>query len=235
MFSIYELKNQIDKYNKYYIPRLKTFITEYEKSKANIFSSILSEYDFVKSEQVTFVGSGLPFYMFNVLNTRYQKNLKLLNISKKNIKKEDGLLEITFINNIEVEAEKQSSITNKIKLIDYSPLIRSTYHLVKQHFNDISFEFFDRNINFDDIRDITKDTLIIIPYSEYLFILKELKIFNEGQYVLVFNQKDDEEKRKINTVFCIEDLVEQCGFSETIHAEKYDINGVRMYVTLGKI
>ena len=65
--------------------------------------------------------------------------------------------------------------------------------------------------------------------------LKELQIFNEGQYVLVFNQKEDEERRKINTAFCIEDLVEQCGFSENIFSEKYNVCGVNMYVALGKI
>jgi hypothetical protein len=235
VFSVFTLKKQIEKYNINYIPRLKIFLSDYEKARANIFRSILNEYDFVKSETVTFIASGLPYYIFDILNTRYETDISFLNNSKKIINKQDELFEITLINNLDLETKKQSSITTQVKLIDYSPLIRSTYNIVKEHFSNLSFEYFNKNVNFEDIRDITKDSLIIIPYSEYLYTLKELQIFNEGQYVLVFNQKDDEEKRKINTVFCIEDLVEQCGFSETIHAEKYDINGVRMYVTLGKI
>jgi len=235
MFSINNLKKQIDRCNKHSIPRLKIFLTDYEKARSKIFSNVLSEFDFIKHEHVSFVGSGLPYYLLDVLNTKYKINLDILNSSKKNVKKHDDLLEITFVNNLTVETEKQSSITNRVKLIDYSPLIKSNYHIVKEHFENITFEFYDKNINFEDIRDITKDSLIIIPYSEYLYTLKELQIFNKDQYVLVFNQKEDEERRKVNTAFCIDDLVDQCGFSETIFSEKYDLCGVRMYLALGKI
>jgi hypothetical protein len=148
-------------------------------------------------------------------------------------KQEDGLFEIKFIEDSKESVERHDSVN--IKLIDYSPLIKSTYHILKDVFKNVIFDFYDKNVNFDDIRNITKDSLVIIPYSEYLYTLKELEIFNEGQYVLVFNQKDDDERRKINTVFCIEDLEEQCGFSEIIHAQKYDICGIRMYAILGKI
>ena len=235
MFSVFVLKKQIEKYNKNYIPRLKIFLSDYEKSRANIFRSILNEYDFVKSKTVTFVASGLPYYMFDILNTKYQTDLNLLNYIKKNIELKDGLLEVTFVDNKNLEMIKETSITEKIKLIDYSPLIRSTHNIVKEHFSNLSFEYFNKNINFEDIRDITKNSLIIIPYSEYLYTLKELQIFNKGQYALVFNQKEDEERRKINTAFCIEDLVEQCGFSQNIFSEKYNVCGVNMYVALGKI
>ena len=235
MFSVFTLKKQIEKYNKNYIPRLKIFLSDYEKTRANIFRSILNEYDFVKSETVTFIASGLPYYIFDILNTRYETDISFLNNSKKIINKQDELFEITLINNLDLETKKQSSITTQVKLIDYSPLIRSTYNIVKEHFSNLSFEYFNKNVNFEDIRDITKDSLVIIPYSEYLYTLKELQIFNEGQYVLVFNQKEDEERRKINTAFCIEDLVEQCGFSENIFSEKYNVCGVNMYVALGKI
>ena len=235
VFSVFTLKKQIEKYNKNYIPRLKIFLSDYEKTRANIFRSILNEYDFVKSETVTFIASGLPYYIFDILNTRYETDISFLNNSKKIINKQDELFEITLINNLDLETKKQSSITTQVKLIDYSPLIRSTYNIVKDHFSNLSFEYFNKNVNFEDIRDITKDSLIIIPYSEYLYTLKELQIFNEGQYVLVFNQKEDEERRKINTAFCIEDLVEQCGFSENIFSEKYNVCGVNMYVALGKI
>ena len=235
VFSVFTLKKQIEKYNKNYIPRLKIFLSDYEKTRANIFRSILNEYDFVKSKTVTFVASGLPYYMFDILNTKYQTDLNSLNYSKKNIELKDGLLEVTFIDNKNLEMIKETSITEKIKLIDYSPLIRSTHNIVKEHFSNLSFEYFNKNVNFEDIRDITKNSLIIIPYSEYLYILKELQIFNKGQYVLVFNQKEDEERRKINTAFCIEDLIEQCGFSQNIFAQKYDVCGVNMYVALGKV
>ena len=235
VFSVFTLKKQIEKYNKNYIPRLKIFLSDYEKTRANIFRSILNEYDFVKSKTVTFVASGLPYYMFDILNTKYQTDLNSLNYSKKNIELKDGLLEVTFIDNKNLEMIKETSITEKIKLIDYSPLIRSTHNIVKEHFSNLSFEYFNKNVNFEDIRDITKNSLIIIPYSEYLYILKELQIFNKGQYVFVFNQKEDEERRKINTAFCIEDLVEQCGFSQNIFAQKYDVCGVNMYVALGKV
>jgi hypothetical protein len=235
MFSINTLKKQIDKHNKFSIPRLKIFLIDYEKAKSKIFNNILSEFDFIKHKNVSFVGSGLPYYMFDVLNTKYNSNLSILNATKKQIQKEDGLLEITFLNNIVDQIKKQYSITEKIKLIDYSPLIKSSYNIVKEHFENLSFEFYNRNINFEDVRDITKDSLIIIPYSEYLYTLKELNIFNEGQYVLVFNQKEDEEKRKVNTAFCVDDLIEQCGFSENIFAQKYDVCGIRMYVALGKV
>lgn len=235
MFSIFTLKKHIDKYNKNYIPRLKIFLSDYEKARGNIFRNILNEYDFIKSETVTFVGSGLPYYMFDVLNTRYETDISFLNNSKRIVNKENGLFEITIVNSLDLEAKKQSSITKQIKLIDYSPLIRSTYHIVKEQFNNLIFEYHNKNVNFEDIRDITKDSLIIIPYSEYLYTLKELEIFNEGQYVLVFNQKEDEERRKVNTAFCVEDLVEQCGFSENIFSQKYDVCGVRMYVALGKV
>jgi hypothetical protein len=235
VFSVFTLKKQIEKYNKNYIPRLKIFLSDYEKTRANIFRSILNEYDFVKSETVTFIASGLPYYIFDILNTRYETDISFLNNSKKIINKQEELFEITLINNLDLETKKQSSITTQVKLIDYSPLIRSTYNIVKEHFSNLSFEYFNKNVNFEDIRDITKDSLIIIPYSEYLYTLKELKIFNKGQYVLVFNQKEDEERRKVNTAFCVEDLVEQCGFSENIFAQKYDVCGVRMYVALGKI
>jgi hypothetical protein len=235
VFSVFTLKKQIEKYNENYVPRLKIFLSDYEKARANIFRSILNEYDFVKSETVTFVASGLPYYIFDILNTRYETDISFLNNSKKIINKQDELFEITLINNLDLETKKQSSITTQVKLIDYSPLIRSTYNIVKEHFSNLSFEYFNKNVNFEDIRDITKDSLIIIPYSEYLYTLKELQIFNEGQYVLVFNQKEDEERRKINTAFCIEDLVEQCGFSENIFSEKYNVCGVNMYVALGKI
>jgi hypothetical protein len=235
VFSVFTLKKHIEKYNINYIPRLKIFLSDYEKARANIFRSILNEYDFVKSETVTFIASGLPYYIFDILNTRYETDISFLNNSKKIINKQDELFEITLINNLDLETKKQSSITTQVKLIDYSPLIRSTYNIVKEHFSNLSFEYFNKNVNFEDIRDITKDSLIIIPYSEYLYTLKELQIFNEGQYVLVFNQKEDEERRKINTAFCIEDLVEQCGFSENIFSEKYNVCGVNMYVALGKI
>jgi hypothetical protein len=235
VFSVFTLKKQIEKYNINYIPRLKIFLSDYEKARANIFRSILNEYDFVKSETVTFIASGLPYYIFDILNTRYETDISFLNNSKKIINKQDELFEITLINNLDLETKKQSSITTQVKLIDYSPLIRSTYNIVKEHFSNLSFEYFNKNVNFEDIRYITKDSLIIIPYSEYLYTLKELQIFNEGQYVLVFNQKEDEERRKINTAFCIEDLVEQCGFSENIFSEKYNVCGVNMYVALGKI
>jgi hypothetical protein len=235
VFSILVLKNHIERYNKHFIPRLKIFLTDYEKARSKIFTEILNEYDFIKSETVTFVGSGLPFYMFDVLNTRYENNTKVLNRAKKDIKKDNELLEITFFNNPHQEFEKSNSITTKIKLIDYSPLIRSTYNFIKEHFTNISFEYYNKNINFESVSEITKDSLVIIPYSEYLYTLKELEIFNKGQYVLVFNQKEDEERRKVNTAFCVEDLVEQCGFSENIFAQKYDVCGVRMYVALGKI
>lgn len=236
MFSVFVLKKQIEKYNKNYIPRLKIFLSDYEKARANIFRNILNEYDFVKSKTVTFVASGLPYYMFDILNIKYQTDLlNLLNYNKKNIELKDGLLEITFVDNKNLEMIKETSITEKIKLIDYSPLIRSTHNIIKEHFENLSFEYFNKNVNFEDVRDITKNSLIIIPYSEYLYTLKELQIFNKGQYVLVFNQKEDEERRKINTAFCIEDLVEQCGFSENIFSEKYNICGVNMYVALGKI
>ena len=235
VFSVFTLKKQIEKYNKNYIPRLKIFLSDYEKARANIFRSILNEYDFVKSKTVTFVASGLPYYMFDILNTRYETDISVINNSKKIINKQDGLLEVTFVDNKNLEMIKETSITEKIKLIDYSPLIRSTHNIVKEHFSNLSFEYFNKNVNFEDIRDIIKDSLIIIPYSEYLYTLKELQIFNEGQYVLVFNQKEDEERRKINTAFCIEDLVEQCGFSENIFSEKYNVCGVNMYVALGKV
>ena len=238
MYSVNTLKKQIEKYNKNYIPRLKIFLSDYEKTRANIFSKILSEYDFIKSETVTFIASGLPYYMFDVLNTRYETDkidINFLNNSKKIVNKKDELFEIIILNSSALEKRKQSSITKKINLIDYSPLIRSTHNIVKEHFSNLSFEYFNKNVNFEDIRDITKDSLIIIPYSEYLYILKELQIFNKGQYVLVFNQKEDEERRKINTAFCIEDLVEQCGFSQNIFSEKYNVCGVNMYVALGKI
>ena len=236
VFSVFTLKKQIEKYNINYIPRLKIFLSDYEKARANIFRSILNEYDYVKSKTVTFVASGLPYYMFDILNTKYQTDLlNLLNYNKKNIELKDGLLEVTFVDNKNLEMVKETSITKKINLIDYSPLIRSTHNIVKEHFSNLSFEYFNKNVNFEDIRDITKDSLVIIPYSEYLYTLKELQIFNEGQYVLVFNQKEDEERRKINTAFCIEDLVEQCGFSENIFSEKYNVCGVNMYVALGKI
>ena len=235
VFSVFTLKKQIEKYNKNYIPRLKIFLSDYEKARANIFRSILNEYDFVKSKTVTFVASGLPYYMFDILNTRYETDISVINNSKKIINKQDGLLEVTFVDNKNLEMIKETSITEKIKLIDYSPLIRSTHNIVKEHFSNLSFEYFNKNVNFEDIRDIIKDSLIIIPYSEYLYTLKELQIFNEGQYVLVFNQKEDEERRKINTAFCIEDLVEQCGFSQNIFAQKYDVCGINMYVALGKV
>jgi hypothetical protein len=235
VFSVFTLKKQIEKYNENYVPRLKIFLSDYEKARANIFRSILNEYDFVKSETVTFVASGLPYYIFDTLNTRYETDISFLNNSKKIVNKKDELFEITLINNLDLETKKQSSITTQIKLIDYSPLIRSTYNIVKEHFENLSFEYFNKNVNFEDIRDITKNSLIIIPYSEYLYTLKELQIFNKGQYVLVFNQKEDEERRKINTAFCVEDLVEQCGFSENIFSERYNVCGVNMYVALGKI
>lgn len=235
MFSIFTLKKHIDKYNKNYIPRLKIFLSNYEKARGNIFRNILNEYDFIKSEAVTFVGSGLPYYMFDVLNTRYETDISFLNNSKRIVNKENDLFEITIVNSLDLEAKKQSSITTKVNLIDYSPLIRSTYHIVKEQFNNLIFEYHNKNVNFEDIRDITKDSLIIIPYSEYLYTLKELEIFNEGQYVLVFNQKEDEERRKVNTALCVEDLVEQCGFSENIFSQKYDVCGVRMYVALGRV
>jgi len=238
VYSVNTLKKQIEKYNKNYIPRLKIFLSDYEKTRANIFSKILSEYDFIKSETVTFIASGLPYYMFDVLNTRYETDkidINFLNNSKKRVNKKDELFEIIILNSSALEKRKQSSITKKINLIDYSPLIKSTHNIVKEHFSNLSFEYFNKNVNFEDIRDITKDSLIIIPYSEYLYILKELQIFNKGQYVLVFNQKEDEERRKINTAFCIEDLVEQCGFSQNIFSEKYNVCGVNMYVALGKI
>jgi hypothetical protein len=235
VFSVFTLKKQIEKYNENYVPRLKIFLSDYEKARANIFRSILNEYDFVKSETVTFVASGLPYYIFDTLNTRYETDISFLNNSKKIVNKKDELFEITLINNLDLETKKQSSITTQIKLIDYSPLIRSTYNIVKEHFENLSFEYFNKNVNFEDIRDITKNSLIIIPYSEYLYTLKELQIFNKDQYVLVFNQKEDEERRKINTAFCVEDLVEQCGFSENIFSERYNVCGVNMYVALGKI
>lgn len=235
VFSVFTLKKHIDRYNKNYIPRLKIFLTDYEKARGNIFRSILNEYDFIKSKTVTFVGSGLPYYMFDVLNTRYETDISFLNNSKRIVNKEDELFEITIVNSLDHEAKKQSSITEKVKLIDYSPLIRSTYHIVKEQFSNLLFEYYNQNVNFEDIRDITKDSLIVIPYSEYLYTLKELQIFNEGQYVLVFNQKEDEERRKVNTAFCVEDLVEQCGFSENIFSQKYDVCGVRMYVALGRV
>jgi len=235
VFSVFTLKKQIEKYNENYVPRLKIFLSDYEKARANIFRSILNEYDFVKSETVTFVASGLPYYIFDTLNTRYETDISFLNNSKKIVNKKDELFEITLINNLDLETKKQSSITTQVKLIDYSPLIRSTYNIVKEHFENLSFEYFNKNVNFEDIRDITKNSLIIIPYSEYLYTLKELQIFNKGQYVLVFNQKEDEERRKINTAFCVEDLVEQCGFSENIFSERYNVCGVNMYVALGKI
>jgi len=235
VFSVFTLKKQIEKYNENYVPRLKIFLSDYEKTRANIFRSILNEYDFVKSETVTFVASGLPYYIFDTLNTRYETDISFLNNSKKIVNKKDELFEITLINNLDLETKKQSSITTQVKLIDYSPLIRSTYNIVKEHFENLSFEYFNKNVNFEDIRDITKNSLIIIPYSEYLYTLKELQIFNKGQYVLVFNQKEDEERRKINTAFCVEDLVEQCGFSENIFSERYNVCGVNMYVALGKI
>jgi hypothetical protein len=238
VYSVNTLKKNIEKYNKHYIPRLKIFLSDYEKTRANIFSNILSEYDFIKSETVTFVASGLPYYMFDVLNTRYKTDeidINFLNNSKKIVNKTDELFEVIILNSSALETKKQSSITKKIKLIDYSPFIRSTHHIVKEHFDNLSFEHYNKNVNFENIKEITKDSLIVIPYSEYLYILKELEIFNKGQYVLVFNQKEDEERRKINTAFCIEDLVEQCGFSQNIFAQKYDVCGVRMYVALGKV
>lgn len=235
VFSVFNLKKQIDKYNKNYIPRLKIFLSDYEKTRANIFRSILNEYDFVKSNTVTLVASGLPFYMLDVLNTRYETDINFFNNIKKNVDKQDGLFEVTFLNNFNTELIQQNSITEKIKLIDYSPLIKTTYNIVKEHFENLSFEYYNKNVNFENVKDITKDSLIIIPYSEYLYTLKELEIFNKGQYVLVFNQKEDEERRKVNTALCVDDLVEQCRFSENIFSQKYDVCGVRMYVALGKV
>ena len=234
MFNVHALKNIIERYNQNFVSRLKIFLTEYEKEKAIIFSKIINQYDFIKSKDVTLVASGLPFYMFDVLDRGFDYTNKHLYKMKKEVnKKEDGLFEIKFIEDSKESVERHDSVN--IKLIDYSPLIKSTYHILKDVFKNVTFDFYDKNVNFDDIRNITKDSLVIIPYSEYLYTLKELEIFNEGQYVLVFNQKDDDERRKINTVFCIEDLEEQCGFSEIIHTQKYDICGIRMYAILGKI
>jgi hypothetical protein len=235
MFSINSLKQNIEKNNKYAIPRLKIFLSDYEKARSKIFSNILTDFDFIKNQNVTFVASGLPFYMFDVLNTRYVSDLNMLNASKKSVKKDNELIEITFINNLSSETQKHSSITNKIKLIDYSPLVKSSYSFVSKYFENIDFEFYNRNVNFEDIRDITNDSLVIIPYSEYLYILNELNIFNKDQYVIVFNQKEDEERRKVNTAFCVQDLVEQCNFSEVILAEKYNVCGTNVYVVLGKV
>ena len=238
MLNMSQLKKQMDSYNKFYNSRLRAFISSYEEEKSKIFESVLNKFDFIKNENVSFVASGLPFFMINVLNKRFyecDKEFKYLNRSKKIINQDDGLFEITFIDLIKKENVERQNNIKTIKLIDYSPLIKSTFNIIKEHFENLSIEYHNKNVNFEDIRDITKDSLVIIPYSEYLYILNELNIFNEGQYVLVFNQKDDDEKRKINTVLCIEDLVEQCGFSETLFAEKYDLNGIKMYLALGKI
>jgi len=236
MLNVAYLKTQIEKYNKFYIPRLKTFISEYEEKKSNIFEEIINEFDFIKNETVSFVGSGLPFFTINILNKRFtvHSGVKYLNKSDKIFSNENGLVEITFLNDLEKQVEKQNNI-KKINLIDYSPLIKSTYHIIKEHFENLSIEYHNKNVNFEDIRDITKDSLIIIPYSEYLYILKDLQIFNKDQYVLVFNQKDDDEKRKVNTVLCVQDLIDQCNFSEIIFSKKYDICGTRMYAVLGKV
>ena len=83
VFSVFTLKKQIEKYNINYIPRLKIFLSDYEKARANIFRNILNEYDFVKSENVTFIASGLPYYIFDILNTRYETDISFLNNSKK--------------------------------------------------------------------------------------------------------------------------------------------------------
>jgi hypothetical protein len=238
MLNMSQLKKQMDSYNKFYNSRLRAFISSYEEEKSKIFESVLNKFDFIKNENVSFIASGLPFFMIDILNKRLneEKEVKYLNRSKKIINENDGLREITFLEGIlkKENIERQNNIKT-IKLIDYSPLIKSTYNIIKEHFENLSIEYHNKNVNFEDIRDITKDSLVIIPYSEYLYILNELNIFNKGQYVLIFNQKDDDEKRKINTVLCIEDLVEQCGFSETLFAEKYDLNGIKMYLALGKI
>lgn len=237
MLNMSQLKKQMDSYNKFYNSRLRAFIFSYEEEKSKIFESILNKFDFIKNENITFVGSGLPFFMINVLNKRLneEREYKYLNRTNKIISENDGLFEITFLGDIpkQENIERQNSIKT-IKLIDYSPLIKSTYHIIKEHFENLSIEHYNKNINFEDIRDITKDSLIIIPYSEYLYILNELEIFNKDQYVLVFNQKDDDEKRKINTVLCVEDLIEQCNFTEILYAEKHIINETRMFIALGK-
>lgn len=235
MLNIPKLKNQISKYSDYYSPRLRTFISEYEKQKSIILKDILTEFDFLKQEKtITFVASGLPFFTFDVLNSELKHDFNYLEKFDKLVNNENGLLELTLVD-YNVDDSVVESKNKKVNLIDYSPMIKSTYHIIKEHFENLDFEYHDRNVNFEDITDITKDSLVIIPYSEYLYILNELKIFNKGQYVLVFNQKDDDEKRKINTALCVEDLTEQCRFSEIIFSKKYNVCGINMYLALGKV
>jgi hypothetical protein len=235
MLNIPKLKNQISKYSDYYSHRLRTFISEYEKQKSIILKDILTEFDFLKQEKtITFVASGLPFFTFDVLNSELKHDFNYLEKFDKLVNNENGLLELTLVD-YNVDDSVVESKNKKVNLIDYSPMIKSTYHIIKEHFENLDFEYHDRNVNFEDITDITKDSLVIIPYSEYLYILNELKIFNKGQYVLVFNQKDDDEKRKINTALCVEDLTEQCRFSEIIFSKKYNVCGINMYLALGKV
>ena len=78
-------------------------------------------------------------------------------------------VEITFLNNLLYETLK-SSITTKIKLIDYSPMIRSCYPITKTYFENLDFEFYNKMSTTEqkkiikELREINKITRVEKPY-----------------------------------------------------------------------
>ena len=223
-------------------PRLRAFLSEYERGRSEFFSNLVkNNYEMFFKNDITIVGSGFPYFIFNCIEEIYYNPIAFADVCSVD---ENNLREIVFDRvHLPLNRTKGGKAIN-IKLIDYSPLIKKHFNSLNKIYKDINFSLYTNNINFEDIRDITKNSIIFIPYSEYLYILNELDIFNPGQTVLVFNQLDDEEKRKNNAVSCIEDLLDQCPFREVFYADKVSISAksssnlnkenVNLYAILGK-
>lgn len=238
---IKKLKGYISLQDQREQPRLRAFITEYERIKSEKFNKIINDhFKMFKYMDMTFVGSGLPFYLFNILEHLNDTNFTVFSdlISFD----EDNLIEIIVDDKkLNIKTFDRNPLIN---LIDYSPLVKKHFPLLKKLYKNIDFNLYENNINFENVKDITKNTVVCIPYSEYLYTLNELEIFNKEQTVLVFNQIEDDEKRKTNAVYCIEDLLEQCPFRQVYYADKISIpnktssninqENVNLYVILGK-
>lgn len=226
IYYIKAIKNYINIQDKIEQPRLKTFFSEYEKKRADYFQNEIL-YKFMNKfmgKNITFVGSGLPYYIFNIFEKIYENPIGFVEYTTVD---ENNLHEVFFDSNYLKGSYLNFGVNDQkinINLIDYSPLIKKHYKILNDIYKNLNFIHYDNNVIFEDVKEITKDSVIIIPYSEYLYLINELDIFNKDQTVVVFNQIDDDEKRKLNVVFCIEDLLEQTPLTEVFLSEENEVN-----------
>jgi len=253
---IEDLKQRIKEFPDLYQQRLRCFLYDFEKTKAAYCVDFIKKINW--QGDISIVAGGLPIYLFAFLEQNTKTNFTQLNFIKNENGKvvsrprERTIKEITDGNLIKRNLPKYTILNSddqelleivldpvlestKIKIIDYSPVVPRFLPLIREFFPELNFEYYNRNVCFDNIKEITKDTLVIIPNSEYLYILNELDILNENDYFIIFNQKEDNEKRKINEVLCMDDLLDQITAKEIITQTRIATLDFYSYFVAGQV